>query len=97
MKRIRLSLLIGFVLLPCWLLFYVFVFQDFYLSWPVAGMVLKVVLAPAPVANLVGILFALGSLPAVGARRAFAGIVLNGIPLLIGAWFLWWLFFGLRI
>ena len=97
MRKNDLPLINGLVFMPYWILFYVFVFKDLYLSWSGAGQVLKAAFPVAAVANVVGASLAVFQLATGGKRRAMVGILLNGAPLLVGVWFLWWLIFGVRI
>lgn len=95
MKRIRITIAAGCVTLAYWALFYACVFQDGYLSWPLAGRVLKALLPVALAANIAGAL-SIVRFPAGQNRKKALVIGLHGIPL-AAAGFLWWLFFEVRI
>jgi len=96
MKRIRIPIAAGCVTLAYWAVFYACVFQDGYLSWPLAGLVLKALLPVALAANIAGTL-SIVRFPAGQNRQKALVIGLHGIPLAAAAGFLWWLFFGVRI
>ena len=74
-----------------------FVFQDWYLDWPLAGLLLKALLPIALVVNIVGSILGITAFPAGERPRQAAALALHGIPLVAGAGFVWWLFFGVSI
>ena len=95
-KRIRITIAAGCVTLAYWAVFYAYVFQDWYLSWSSAGLVLKALLPVALAANIAGTL-SIVRFPAGQNRKKALAIGLHSIPLAAAAGFLWWLFFGVRI
>lgn len=94
MKK-RTPFVIGFVALPYWALLLAFIFRDFYLSWPRAGLLMKALLPVAVIANLAGISLRIRGWRARKGRMTGA-VVLNA-PLIVAAWVVWWLFFGVKI
>jgi hypothetical protein len=48
-------LVFGFVAFAYWIGFYIFVFWDLYLSWPLAGLTVKALLPLVTLVNFVGL------------------------------------------
>jgi hypothetical protein len=97
-KRNRNNLAIGIASITWvyWVLLYVFIFGDLYISWPSAALVMKVLSPVMLIANITGVVFSLLS-PINGRFRRLGTIALNAVPPIAAAWFIWWLFFGVRI
>ena len=95
-SQIKLLMAVGSVVLAYWLIFYLYVFQDRYLDSPTVGLFIKTIL---PVAVIIGIVGLILGCMAVSNQRQWGNIVvaLYGVPLLAGAGFFWWLFFGVKI
>lgn len=92
----RLVIAVGCVISAYWVMFYAFVFQDWYLYNPLADSAVKLMLPLALLADIAGVI--LGCVIAVRERlRGIMVIALYGAPLLVGAGFLWWLCFGVKI
>jgi hypothetical protein len=91
------TITIGWLTLAYWVGFYAFVFYDGYLTWPSAGLLLKVLLPIALGVNIAGMVLAVIRFPAEKRSQKVAALTLHGAPLLAGVGFLWWLFFGVRI
>lgn len=96
MKRHHLTIGIVFVTWAYWVSFYVCVFGDLYMQWLVRGLALKLLFPVALVANITGVVLALLS-PMKGRLWRITAVALNIAPLAIAGYFLWWLFFGVRI
>ncbi len=96
MKKIRASFWIAGFCLAYWAGFYLFVFQDLYLSFDRTGDLLKILAPLALIANFVGTVLALSSR---SERKTLTGlaVLLNTLPIAGILWFLWWLFFGVKL
>lgn len=79
-----------------WVLLYVCIFRDLYISWPSGALVMKLLSPVMLIANITGVVFGLLS-PINGRLWRIGTIVLNAVPLVAAVWFLWWLFFGVKI
>ncbi len=88
--------MIVFLTWAYWLLFYVCVFEDLYLTWFVGALALKLLFPIAFVANITGAVLALLS-PMKDRLWRIAAVALNLAPPAAAAYFLWWLLFGVRI
>ncbi|MBP7828365.1 MAG: hypothetical protein KA248_00460 [Kiritimatiellae bacterium] len=87
---------IGWGALGYWVVFWIFVYGDFYLSRPVAATALKLFFPVACLMNLYGLVTAL-SLWSVRRREAAGLLLLHAPPLAAVAYGIWWLFFGVKI
>ena len=96
MKRAHVSFWIATPCLVYWTAFYIFVFQDLYLTFDTAGFMFKMLLPVVLIANLVGVVLGLASWSEQRSRAILAG-ALNGLPIISILWLGWWLFFGVRI
>ena len=96
MKKVRASFWIAGFCLAYWAVFYPFVFSDLYLTFDTAGFLLKLLVPVVFVANLVGTVLGFASW---SKRRTLAGLAaaLNALPVMGLLWFVWWLFFGVKI
>jgi hypothetical protein len=70
---------------------------DWYLRYPMAGMALRLLVPGAALCNLIGLAVALARARQDGKLTLVLGLVLNGLPPLIMAGFLFWLFFSFRM
>ena len=97
MNRNRFMIAVGCVIIALWVMFYVFIFQDLYLYCNSSvDLILKTTLLVVIVTNIAGVIF--GCIVSARDRpRGIMVIALYGTPLLVGAGFLWWLFFGVKI
>lgn len=96
MRSNSLPFWIGGLVLPYWMLFYVFLFQDLYLTWHSTALLLKSLLPVALIANVAGVLLGIVQWK----QRTWQGsaaVALNGLPLVALACVVWWLFFGVKI
>lgn len=82
--------------LPYWAAFYIWVFSDLYLTWPSLGLVVKLLVPLVGIAHLVGVGLGMASWKTQRSLALWA-VGLNGLPLVGGLVFLWWLFFGVKI
>lgn len=98
MKSLRtLPIVLGVIALGCWAAYGAFLMLDLYLDYPVAGMALRLLVPWAALGNLVGIIVAIARARKDGTLLLAAGLILNGVPPLIMAGFLFWLFFGFKM
>ena len=95
-RRLRASLWIAGICLVYWSLLYVFIFRDLYLVSGSTGFLLKTLAPFALIANLVGAGLGISSW-SKGRVPAGIAILLNGVPVIGITWFVWWLFFGVKI
>ena len=93
----RFAITVGCIAFAYWTGFYMVVFQDWYLSWPTAGLILKALLPVALVVNVAGLILTTIKFPKKRVSSRRLALALHGIPLVAGVGFLWWLFFGVRI
>ena len=96
MKPERTSIWIGGIGLTYWPALAVFILRDLYLDYALVGTFLKLLTPCALLANLLGIGLGLASWRK-NTTLACVAIGLNTLPIVGVLWFLWWLFFGLRI
>lgn len=96
MGKIRASFWIGGLCLTYWAVLAMFIFSDLYLVNDADGFFLKLLAPGVLVANLIGIGLGLASW-STHRRAANAAILCNGLPVIGVAWFVWWLFFGVKI
>jgi hypothetical protein len=96
MTRARITIAVGCATLAYWVVLYAFVFQDWYLSWPLTGLLLKMSLPVALAANIAGTLTIFRFPPRQNLKKALV-LGLHGIPLAAAVVFLWWLFLGVYI
>jgi len=96
MQRHHLIILIVFATWAYWVTFYVCVFGEFYMTWLVGALALKLLFPVAFVANIAGVVLAL-LFPMNGRLWRIAAVILNAVPPAAAAYFLWWLFFGVKI
>lgn len=95
-NRKNMIIVIGYIIIVYWIIFYIFSLLDLYLSYPLFGDILKVFFPVAFTANFAGMF--LGYLFCSSTRTAKIMIcTLHGIPVLVALWFIWWLFFSIRI
>jgi hypothetical protein len=97
MKKTRYTIMAGCTIFAYWIVFYIFVFGDVYLFWPMAGLLIKVLLPFAFAANIAGMILAVVRIPTEQNVEKAMALALHGIPLVSGVGFIWWLFFGVRI
>lgn len=91
------ALVFGFTTFIYWIGFYVIVFWDLYLSWPLAGLTVKALLPVVTFVNFVGLYRAIRGFASAGGVLGASAIALHGVPLIAGTVFIWRLFFGVRI
>lgn len=96
MNRDNLGIVIASLTLVYWVLFYVFILRDLYLSLTLVSLVVRSLFPVAILANIAGVVFGL-VFPAKSRFRAIVAVALNIAPLIAAASLLWWLFFGVRI
>ena len=95
-SQIRLLITVGSVIFAYWIIFYLFVFQDWYLDNPPVGLIIKTIMPVAVIIDIAGLI--LGCI--VAAKERLKGslvIAVYGIPLLVCGVFFWWLLFGVKI
>ena len=94
--QVRILITVGLVILSYWVVFYLDIFQGWYLSHPSSGLILKTIMPVAFLINIAGVIF--GCIFATRERRiGIMVIAIYGVPLIMGALFFWWLFFGVKI
>jgi len=92
----RMLITVGSVVLAYWLIFYLYVFQDWYLDNLTVGLILKITMPVAVIIDVAGLIF--GCIAAANRRRGGSMVIaLYGAPLLAAGGFFWWLFFGVKI
>jgi len=79
MRTIRTAQLIGYISLPIWVVFYITLFGDLYLSGDPWALVLPMLSHLTPIANLIGLILGLTSLRRYG-RLALPAVLLNAVP-----------------
>jgi len=87
---------LGLLIVPYWIVFYLFVFSDWYLELPLPALILKVLLAPALITNLSGLFFGF-RLTRAGTAKKTVSLLVHLIPLLAAGGFFAWLFFGVKL
>jgi len=94
-----LQIILALILLIYWLVFYIFVLNDLYLSHQFLGMILRVFFPIAILINIICTIYAIFLLAKKKGRkfRNFAALILNIVPILGVIFFLSWLFFGIKI
>jgi len=96
MNRKRLLVFVGCGILLFWAIFYLYIFQDWYLTKPSMGFIIDVMAPIALIVNVVGVIFGC-RIVRKEPRQGTIVLVLYGTPLLMATWFFWWLFFGVKI
>jgi len=91
------ALVLGLVVLAYWVAYWVFVFGDYYLAWTDAGGMLKLLFPVAVLCNVVGVFVSIWRIRKGSKGPAIVSLVLNSLPLLAGAGFFIWLFFGFKM
>lgn len=96
MRANSLPFWIGGLVVPYWLLLYVFLFQDLYLTWHSTALLLKSLLPAAVIANVAGVFLGVVQWKQRKLQGSVA-VAVNGLPFVAAACVVWWLFFGVKI
>jgi hypothetical protein len=91
------ALLLGLIVLAYWVVHWVFLLGDYYLTSTGVAVTLKLLLPVAVSCNLVCIVASICRIRHGRRGRVLASLVLNALPLIVSAGIFAWLFFGLRM
>ena len=96
MRRTTGAFIIGIISIVYWLLFWIVIFSDSYLTWPRTGAILKIFFYPIILLNSGGIIFGI-TLWKKTRSKALGLISVNVFPLVVTAGFFFWLFFWFKM
>ncbi len=91
------AIVLGLTVLVYWVVYWVFLFGDYYLVWTDAGGMLKLLFPVAALCNVIGIVVSIWRIGRGPRGPVIIVLVLNALPLIVGAGFFVWLFFGFRM
>jgi hypothetical protein len=96
MRANRIPIWIAGITLPYWIILAIFILRDLYLVYDSFSLLLKAIAPLALIANLIGVGIGMALLPKHKAKAGWV-VFLNLLPLIGMLYFIWWLFFGVKI